>query len=112
MNVGRLNKRITFQKATSTKDKYGNHKPGWSDYFACWATVVASGRRSEEVSAAAVTREEQYVDVTVRWSSETSLVNAKEYRILIDNDIYDILSCNNKGYEHKMRVFTCALEPR
>ena len=112
MDIGRLNKRITFQVGATTIDKYGNHKPGWADYYTCWATVKASGRRSEETTGAAVTREERYVDVTVRWSHEIKVINAKEYRILIDGDIYDILSCDNAGYTGKMRVFTCAMEPR
>lgn len=112
MNVGRLNKRITFQKCTVEDDKYKNRKPTWKDYFTCWATVKASGRRSEEVQTAVVTREELYIDVTVRWSSETRNINPKEYRITIDGDVYDILSCDNAGYAGKMRVFTCALEPR
>lgn len=112
MNVGRLNKRITFQKCTVEDDKYKNRKPTWKNYFTCWATVKASGRRSEETHNAAVTSEEQYIDVTVRWSSETRAINSKEHRIVIDDNHYNILSCDNAGYYGKMRVFTCALEPR
>ena len=112
MNVGRLNKRITFQKCAVEEDKYKNRKPTWKDYFTCWATVKASGRRSEETHNAAATNEEQYIDVTVRWSSETKAINSKEYRIVIDDSHYNILSCDNAGYYGKMRVFTCALEPR
>lgn len=112
MNLGRLNKRITFEKSVTESDEYGNRKPTWEKHFECWATVTASGRRSEENEQTALTTIEDYIDVTVRWSSETKAVNPKEYRILIDGDIYDIMSCNNAGYAKKMRIFTCAIEPR
>lgn len=112
MNVGRLNKRITFEKSVTESDEYGNRRPTWKKHFTCWATVKASGRRSEENEQTAVTREEDYIDITVRWSSETRAINPKEYRVIIDESVYDILSCNNAGYAGKMRIFTCALEPR
>ena len=112
MNIAGLRVRITIQKNETIVDKYGNHKTGWTDYFKCWATAVTSGLSSSEEEAAAHTVEADRLDITVRYSSETSAVNSKQYRILLGNRIYNILSIDEMGFKHHSRKFHTELSER
>ena len=112
MNIAGLRVRITIQKNETIVDKYGNHKTGWADYFKCWATAVTSGLSSSEEEAAAHTVEADRLDITVRYSSETAAVNSKQYRILLGNRIYNILSIDEMGFKHHSRKFHTELSER
>jgi len=105
MNFSGLNVRITIQKSVVQKDKYQNHISSWQDYFTCWATAVASGKSAEETHNAAFTQEDDRLDITVRYCTETAAVNSKEYRILVNGHIYDITSIDDMGFRKNSRKF-------
>ena len=105
MNVSGLNVRITIQKSAVQKDKYQNHTSSWQDVFTCWATVVASGKSSGETHNAASTQEDDLLDITVRYCTETAAVNSKGYRILINGRIYNIISIDEMGFRKNSRKF-------
>ena len=112
MNIAGLRTRITFQKNETVVDRYGNHTSAWTDFFSCWATAVTSGLSSSEGEAAGHTVEADRLDITVRYSSETAVVNSKQYRILLDNRIYNILSIDEMGFKHNSRLFHTVLVER
>ena len=112
MNIAGLRIRITIQKNETVTDNYGNHKSVWQDYFTCWATAVTSGLSSSENETAGHTAEVDRLDLTVRWSSETAVVNSKQYRILIGERIYNILSIDEMGFRHSSRKFHTELSER
>lgn len=112
MNVAGLNTRITIQKNETVVDPYRNHTSVWQDYFSCWATAVASGKSAEETQNAGYTQEADRLDITVRWSSETAAVNAKEYRILLGGRIYNIISIDDMGFRRHSRKFHTILVER
>jgi len=112
MNIAGLRVRITIQKNQTVIDQYKNHKSAWTDFFSCWATAAASGRSAEETQNAGTTQEADRLDFTVRWSSETAAVNAKEYRILLDGRIYNIVSIDDMGFRHNSRKFHAELTGR
>ena len=112
MNIAAMRVRITFQKNAVTVDKYGNHKNGWTDYFSCWATAVASGKSAEETEHAATTQEADRLDITVRWSSETAAVDSKQYRVLLNGRIYDILNIDDMGFRRNSRKLHTQLVER
>ena len=112
MNIAGLRVRITIQKNETVTDKYGNHKSAWADYFSCWATATMSGKSAEETQDAGYTQESDRLDVTVRWSSETAAVNSKQYHILLQGRIYNILSIDEMGYKKNSRKFHAVLAER
>ena len=112
MNIAGLRVRITIQKSETINDQYGNHTAVWSDYFTCWATAVTSGLSSKEEESAAHTVEANRLDITVRWSTETAVVNSKEYRILLNGRIYNILSIDEMGFRHNSRKLHTELKER
>lgn len=112
MNIAGLRVRITLQKSKTITDQYGNHRSEWTDYFSCWATAVTSGLSSAELETAGHTTEADRLDLTVRWSTETAAVNSKQYRVIIRNRIYNILSIDEMGFKRNSRKFHVELVER
>ena len=112
MNIAGLRVRITIQKNETVVDKYGNHKSAWVDYFKCWATAVTSGLSTKEEETAAHTVEADWLDFTIRYSSETAAVNSKQYRILLGDRIYNIQSIDEMGFKHNSRKIHTELSER
>ena len=112
MDVAGLNVRIMIQKSVTETDKYGNHSSAWSDYFPCWATAVTSGKNTDETQEAGHTQETDRLDITVRWCSETAVVNSKQYRVRIGNRTYDITGIDEMGFRHNSRKFHTRLWER
>ena len=112
MNIAGLRVRITIQKNETVVDKYGNHTSAWTDYFSCWATAVTSGLSAKEEETAGHTVEADRLDFTVRWSSETAVVNSKQYRVMLGGRIYNILSIDEMGFKHNSRKLHAQLSER
>lgn len=112
MNIAGLRVRIIIQKNITVVDRIGNHTAAWTDYFSCWATAITSGVSSSEEETAAYTTEADRLDFTVRYSSETAAVNSKEYRILLGERIYNILSIDEMGFKHNSRKIHTELVER
>ena len=112
MDIAGLRVRIIIQRNGTVTDRYGNHTSAWTDYFSCWATATMSGKSADETQEAGHTEEADRLDITVRWSSETATVNSKQYRILLDDRIYDILGIDDMGFRHNSRKFFCRLTER
>ncbi len=112
MNIGAMRTRITIQKNGTQMDKYGNHKPSWVDYFKCWATISKQNRATDETHNAGYTQEHDRLNITVRWCSETKAVNAKEYRIIMGGNQYNIVDTDEMNFKHNSRKFVCVLEER
>ena len=110
MHIEGLRVRIRIQKNETVTDRYGNHKSAWTDYFSCWAT--ASTQTGQEGEEAAHTAEEDRLDFTVRYCSETLAVTAKQYRILLGERIYNIVHVDDMGFKHNSRKFHAALVER
>lgn len=105
MNAGLLNKRILIQKSTTTVDEDGNHLAQWEDWFSCWATASTGSRVADETHNAGSTQERSRLDLTVRWCTKTAAVNSTQFRVLVDGQIYNILSIDDMSYRHYGRRF-------
>lgn len=108
MKVTGFRVRIMIQKNETVTDRLGNHSSAWTDYFPCWASATdQTGDESEEASR---TREEDRMDFTVRYCSETAVVTSKGYRILLDGRIYNITHVDDMGFRKSSRKFRAKLE--
>ena len=85
MNIAGLRVRITIQKNVTAVDRIGNHTSVWTDYFSCWATAVASGKSAED---------------------------SKQYRVLLNGRIYDILNIDDMGFRRNSRKLHTQLVER
>ena len=110
MHIEGFRVRIKIQKQETIIDKYGNHKSAWIDYFRCWATPsTQTGQEGEE---AAHTKEEDRLDFTVRYCTETAAVTSKQYRILLGDRIYNIVHVDDMGFKHNSRKLHAELVER
>ena len=112
MNIAGMRVRITIQKNETFVDENANHMSVWRDYFTCWATAANSDRSVEEKHNAASTQEGSLMDITVRWCSETAVVNTKQYRVLLDGRIYDIRSIDEMEFGKRGRKLHTELVER
>lgn len=110
MDIAGLNVRITIQKNEVTVDRIGNHKSVWKDYFTCWATC--SNQTGSETDDVGQTLEEDKMDFTVRYSSETAAVVSTKYRIILNDRIYNIDHVDDMAFKHRSRKFHATLVRR
>lgn len=110
MEIAALNVRIMIQKNEVVVDKYQNHTSKWTDYFACWATC--SGQTGTETDDAGQTLEEDKMDFTVRYSSETAAVTSTSYRIMLGDRIYNIDHVDDMAFKRRSLKFHATLARR
>lgn len=94
-DVGRLDKRITIQQASSEEqfDTIGNQLPGWIDYHSCWAAVT--GDSDKEEHNAKEPREKSVKNFKIRYCSKLEDMTTDCYRIKYRGHYYDIASIDN-----------------
>ena len=105
MKVSLLNVRITIQKNTAYTDAVGNHLLRWEDYFSCMATV--SNETDTEEQDAGQTVDDTKADFSIRWCDKTSGINSTEYRVLLGDEIYNILAVDHMNYKRKSIKLRC-----
>ena len=110
MDISLMNTRITIQKNAVTVDAIGNHKSGWTDYFSCAATI--NGESGSESQTAGQTVENASCAFTVRWCSETAAVTETGYRILWQDELYNITAIDHQNNKRKSLKFRCQKERR
>ena len=109
MSISQMNERITIEKNEVVRDKVGNHRNTWADYFSCYAyasTYEASEDNGEVIA------ENKSVVFTVRWCSETRGLSSTGYRVRFRGEIYNIRSVDMMNYGKKTIKFRCELERR
>ena len=60
-------------------------------------------RRSERLLCPAWTK----ADFTLRWCAASSVITPTEYRVVMDGQIYDILSVDHMNFKHKSVKLHC-----
>lgn len=105
MNIPLLNRMITIQKQTAVSDSIGNHKSTWTDYYSCHATV--SNETNSEDETAGVTVDNTNTDFTVRYCALSSVITATEYRVVMDGELFDILSVDHMNFKRKSIKLRC-----
>lgn len=105
MNVARLNVRIEIQKNTTLTDQYGNHKNTWGPYWSCHATVSGEAPREETDSGTIV--DDSKINFTVRWCSASALITSTSYRVVFNDELYDILGVDHMSFKHKAVKLMC-----
>lgn len=95
MEIGALNKRITFQQLKTTINENGFDVEEWLDVKSVWAAV--SNLHSKEYFEAAAVQMENTVKFTIRYlpTLDTSM------RILFNNTLYNIISVDNIKYRNR-----------
>ena len=113
MEVAAMRSKVTFQKNTTTSDKYGNHKNSWMDYYTCFATIGGEGlASSKEEQVAGTTVEDFSMTVTVRYCAKTAAITSTGYRVIFMDEIYNIENIDHLNFKKKALKFMCRKERR
>ena len=97
MEIGTLNRRITFLVNRVVTDEIGNHTAVWDEVFSCWAKVTL--KASAEHTDAGVTKETQTLEFLIR-QNQHWMPSVTGNRILFQGNIYDITGIT-PDYLHK-----------
>lgn len=92
MNAGCRKSKITIQVNHDTVVD-GNEIDDWKDYYSCYA--YANGLSGTEFWAANALNAESIVVFEVRYCSEIVAMNSIKYRIVFNDQFYDIINIDN-----------------
>ncbi|HCL4559275.1 head-tail adaptor protein [Clostridium botulinum] len=110
VDIGKMDKRITIQKFSTTQNENGFDIEKWIDYKTVWAGM--NNLWGKEFYAAKATNSENTIEFIVRYSKDLEKINSKEYRIKTIKDknatkekdkyrYFDITFIDNIKYENK-----------
>ena len=110
--AGELTQRVIFQRQVVKVDEIGNHVDEWEDCYASWASVTTSALKTEEKQEAGQTLENERLDFTVRWCSQTAEITSTGYRIIFKERIYNIDRVDNADFSNRAIKFSAYLVRR
>lgn len=105
MQAGKLDRRITIQRASVTKDEYNNDVPTWEDVATVWAAYepIRDGERFRAGERAA----EASARFQIRYSSQVSDVTGKD-RLIFNGQTYEITHTKEVGRRVGIELTTVA----
>jgi len=89
MNPGRLNRRVTLQSQTVSRDAVGQAKSVWTDAATVWAAVLPL--RGKEYFESAKVNSEITVRIIIRYRADVK----PSWRAIAGGDSYDIVEIIN-----------------
>lgn len=105
MEIAAMRVKIMFQRQETVADGVGNHTNRWADYFACRATVGGEG--GTEKAVAGTTVEDADISFTVRFCRAAEAVSSSGFRVVFQEELYDILAIDHLNYKKKALKFRC-----
>lgn len=108
MNISAMNTQILFQKNTLFVDDTGNHINKWADLYTCYATISDSGgKNSTEISVAGMTIDNADICFTIRYCKTTAVITNTDYRIIWNDNIYNIVKVDHLNLKKHAIKFRC-----
>ena len=105
MKISDLNRKIIFQNKNVEVDEIGNHKSVWADCLETAAYISFQGKGEEVFLGMEVDRSD--ISFTVRFQNRLKKINTSEYRILFEDEIYNIISIDFMNYKNIFIKFRC-----
>ena len=105
MRISDLNRKIIFQNKNIEVDGIGNHKSVWTDYLKTSAYISFQGKGEEVFLGMEVDRSD--ISFTVRFQNRLKKINTSEYRIIFEDEMYNIISIDFMNYKNRLIKFRC-----
>ncbi len=102
MNSGYLDRYITIEQQTATRDAFGGEVVTWSTYKQIWAGI--SYKRTSERTESEQTVASRVVEFTI-WTLDATGVD-ESMRISYDNQIFEIEGVLKYGRDEKTILMT------
>ena len=100
-NPGKMDRRLTIQVRTYTRDATGGRVETWADSFDCWGELVSTKQKESIIAAA----DRAIGDVVFRIRYRAGLA-AGTHRVLYQLKFHDILGIDPEGRENTL-ILTC-----
>mgnify|MGYP002508103301 CR=1 FL=1 len=110
MRIGQWRQRIVIQKNRMKKDKDGNQRNEWEDYFTCWA--YANNLSGKEYWEAAQVNAQRDIYFIIRHCSEVADMDTEHYRVLFRGQVYNITFIDNVRYQNRTLKLRASLVKR
>ncbi|WP_026499320.1 head-tail adaptor protein [Butyrivibrio sp. WCD2001] len=110
MNISNLNERILIQKSDVSSDEIGNQVEVWKDYYSCRAYCSDNpqgGSNGDESSMSFETLAHPIITFSVRYSKKASSVDSENFRIVFQDEVYEIVSVDHMNYMKKLIKYRC-----
>lgn len=102
LDSSHLNRRITLQQRSASKDSFGQESTNWTDYLTCWARIEPlSGR---ELIAAQAQQAETTHEIVIRY--RPGIVPAM--RAVYQGRIFNVLSVIDPEMAHAALQLQCS----
>ena len=106
--IGRLDKRVSIQRRSSTRDSYGQEIDSWTTIAQVWAQVKPLGGKEAMRGAAMVVESILTHKVTVRYSeSLMPPLEADAWRIVYGARLLNISTTRDVEEERRFIEFDC-----
>ena len=105
MDIALLNQKSMVQKNTVTVDAIGNHVNRWDDFHSCYATI--SGESPSESTSAGTVVDNTKADFTIRWCRAVSEITFDKYRVVYNDEIYNILGIDHQNFKKRSVKLKC-----
>jgi SPP1 family predicted phage head-tail adaptor len=105
VGAGKLNRRITIQRPSQTRDQYGQLTTDWADVLSTWGGIRAA--TSKEVYAASGFTSQVSHVITLRYRPRTPILSS--YRVNYQGRIFQLQAVSDPD-ENKVQVNLLCLE--
>lgn len=104
-NVYNMDKKITIQKQISRTGEWNQTVSEYIDYTTAWASI--NSLFGKEYWEAKQVNAENTVNITIRYQKILKDIDTREYRIVWDSKIYNIIHIDNPYFKNEYLVFKC-----
>lgn len=105
MQAGKLDRRLTLRRKTTTTDEFGAEIATWADVATVWASKqdVSDGERvrAQQVGARITTR------FQVRWGSVTKTISAED-QVVCEGVLYEVTARKEIGRREGVEITATA----
>jgi len=105
MRIGKLDRRISIERATETTNDFGEREQSWSVAFSCWAALTIRKSGSTEKIVDGYESSVQMVEWTLRHSSDSITITTAD-RVVYDEKTFDIIAVHELERGVDIRLIT------
>jgi len=108
MQIGRLDRRITIERAGESRDAYGELIRTYATLAEVWANVTSGGASSsgghEELTGSELRRALERREFKVRYSATVAAVGPED-RVIYDGRTYDVRAVRELGRREGLVIY-------
>lgn len=106
VDIAKLNKRIVIQIYKEIETEWGTKTNAWIELETVWGSV--NSLFGKEYWAAKQCKEENALNITIRYQKTFKNMDTRKYRVVFDNKFYNITFIDNPHFSNKFLTLKCS----